>query len=413
MEFYKIFIMALIEFSAHIVIWCKIGLPWKNNRLKLIALSILITIMVCLTSQLKFRFLASQIIVIASVAIAYKRPLKKTLVEFGTIVICTYLVSVPSVFIVSLFSTSNFNDYTTSMIGLTLYVSTTIILAWLLPLDKWFKKYEYLLEKFIFVIIALLLLSNILTMVRLDSPDLHVIMCLLFLGLIAVIFAFIQSLMEARDQKEMIRAYEQQTTTILPLLDEIRSRQHDFKNHLATIYGFCRQDRDMRSEACEYIEGLNESLRNADSFIHMEDKTIGAILYSKACEASSKDIEFKYELPYTKVEFPLKGYEHAAIISNLIDNAFEAQMNGAEEKKVIFKTGANEAEKFIEVWNNGEPISSKDIHKLFKKGFSTKAENSGHGYGLYTVKKIADQYNAAIEVLAQDSFTVFRVVFTA
>ncbi len=411
MEYFKEPLIMAIESIAIFSIWCKIGLPWKNNKLKLIVLILVLSIMQSFIGQFRLRFLASHILAISSVAIVYKRPLKKTLVEFGTIIICSYIVSVPSIYIVSLFSTSDFNQYSTRMITLTIYVSATVILARFLPLDKWFKKYENILEKFIFVIIALLLLSNMITMVRLDSPDLFATICLIFLGLAAVIFTFIQSLMEARDQKEMIRAYEQQTTTILPLLDEIRSRQHDFKNHLATIYGFCRQDRDMRSEACEYIEGLNESLRNADSFIHMEDKTIGAILYSKACEASSKDIEFKYELPYTELSFPLKGYEHAAIISNLIDNAFESPTNATETKKVIFKTGVNEAEKFIEVWNNGELIPSNDIHKLFKKGFSTKAERSGHGYGLYTVKKIADQYNAVIEVSAQDSFTIFRVVF--
>lgn len=412
MEFLKEPLIMLIECSTIFYMWYRIGLPLKENKLKLVVYILIMSILQAYISKFTLRFLITHIITVISVAWLFRRSLKKTLVEFATIILVTYPLSAIVVAFSGLILDPDPNNYGSRFLGVCIYAISLFILFKFLPVDMWYKKYESTLENFIYAFIAILLLSNMFTLVRLNDVEKFLQFSFIFAAFVAVNMAFIHSYKESREQKEMIRDYDKYTDTIIPLLDEIRSRQHDFKNHLAAIYGYCQTSEDAIGNIRNYVEELNESLKSADTLIRLKDKTIGAIIYSKACEAQSKNIEFKYEISEKSIDFPFKNYEYAALVSNLIDNAFEAPLaSETESKKVILKIGADNQEKFIEVWNNGAPVPVKDIPKLFKRGFSTKTDKPSCGYGLYTVKKIASYYYGNIEVVSQGEYTVFRIAF--
>ena len=66
----------------------------------------------------------------------------------------------------------------------------------------------------------------------------------------------------------------------------------------------------------------------------------------------------------------------------------------------------------IEVSNESEMINERMIKEFFKKGYSDKGEN--RGYGLYNVKKICEEYGAAIicknQKIEQRNWILFKVI---
>jgi len=106
--------------------------------------------------------------------------------------------------------------------------------------------------------------------------------------------------------------------------------------------------------------------------------------------------------------------ELISIISNLVDNAFEAfQSKSYTDYKEIAVSTFREHEDFcIEVADNGDVISENMRKKIFDKGFSTKtSKKSDHGFGLYIIKQLVEKNNGSICVESSPEITKFTVRF--
>ncbi|BAH05390.1 GHKL domain-containing protein [Clostridium kluyveri] len=215
------------------------------------------------------------------------------------------------------------------------------------------------------------------------------------------------------EHKKSLETYNKYNSVILDLIDEIKSRQHDFKNHFSTIYGMVLtyDEKELRYELKNYLESLQKSLSDTEEYIYMGSKVFAAVIYVKVREAKQKNIDFCFNIEDNTIKFPLRGYELSEVLNNLIDNAFQAVTDMEPDKKNVYlKITQNEKEKCIEVGNTKPEMFEKIIPNIFYKGFTTKKEN-GHGYGLYNVKKIVQKYKGKIEVLIEDENVVFRITF--
>lgn len=215
------------------------------------------------------------------------------------------------------------------------------------------------------------------------------------------------------EHKKSLETYNKYNSVILDLIDEIKSRQHDFKNHFSTIYGMVLtyDEKELRYELKNYLESLQKSLSDTEEYIYMGSKVFAAVIYVKVREAKQKNIDFCFNIEDNTIKFPLRGYELSEVLNNLIDNAFQAVMNMKTDKKNVYlRIMQNDKEKCIEVGNTKPEMFEKVIPNIFYKGFTTKKEN-GHGYGLYNVKKIVQKYKGKIEVLIEDENVVFRITF--
>lgn len=96
------------------------------------------------------------------------------------------------------------------------------------------------------------------------------------------------------------------------------------------------------------------------------------------------------------------------VIENLLKNALDA-MEGHGNIAVQIKNEA--AQLLIDISDSGKGISSKNIHQVFKPGFTTKKR--GWGLGLSLSKRIIDQYHKG-QLFVKNSEpgkgTTFRIV---
>lgn len=219
--------------------------------------------------------------------------------------------------------------------------------------------------------------------------------------------------MRIQEQLKIIYEYNKHKETIVNLVEDTRTKQHDFKNHLNTIYGIVQvtEEQNLKRELVKYINTLNNSLEDIECFLKIENKVLCAIIFNNMYRARRRDIKFQHNIESDLENFPLKDYELSEILNNLLDNAFEAA-EGSEfyKREVHLYIGKENEKSFIEVKNTGRLIKSEHINKIFNRGFSTKNEK-GHGYGLYNVKRIVEANNGRIQLSVEDHYVIFKLLF--
>ncbi|MCI2253967.1 ATP-binding protein [Domibacillus sp. PGB-M46] len=191
--------------------------------------------------------------------------------------------------------------------------------------------------------------------------------------------------------------------------DELRAQTHEFMNKLYVLSGLLQLGR--HEAALEFIqrEADSVSLQQHIVFKQIKDDLIQAVLLGKTAKASEKKISFSIEQESVLSGIPshMDGHALLTIISNLIDNAFEA-VRQKESPCVSFLITDASPTLIIEVTDNGTGIGEQTVSSLFEKGVSTKGEN--RGFGLYNVKEAVDACGGVIEVLPNDpSGTIFTI----
>lgn len=214
-----------------------------------------------------------------------------------------------------------------------------------------------------------------------------------------------------RQEKANMESYYNRYSPVMELMvEDVKSKQHEFKNHINALYGLTQlaDEPSLRDEVLTYLESLNDSLSKVD-IVKSRHNIINAIIYSKVCEAKDRDIDFKYYIKDIEV-LPMKPYEVSEVLSNLLNNAFEeVYKNSLDNRIVELIITDDENSTILEVKNTVSDIKQIKTDKLFKRGFSTKGR--GSGYGLFNVKRIVEENKGKIMVTIDSNCISFTVTF--
>jgi signal transduction histidine kinase len=186
--------------------------------------------------------------------------------------------------------------------------------------------------------------------------------------------------------------------TVQKKIDQSSDKHHDVVNMFNGLY--------LSMESEDSMDELREQMRNIKAFLTGKKvtdqfeagnhvKNLKALLY-ETLEKENKDNELILDLGYFVAHEKILFGQLILILGTLFDNALE---HGGDHPIFI---ELNVSQKIFEltVKNSCEPLSEKQMKKMFKKGYTTK-ESVGNGKGLYNleqeVKKHQDaDFNAMI-----------------
>ncbi len=195
---------------------------------------------------------------------------------------------------------------------------------------------------------------------------------------------------KAETELRMHQMYEE---SFRNLIEEIRLRQHEFDNHISTIYSqhytyHTYEDLvNAQKKHCELV--LQENRYN--KLLSLGNSVIIGFLYGKFVEIEKQGINIMYKIKIENFDVGVPVYKLVEILGNLIKNAVEAVNTGSSIfVSVIEVSGSFE----IEVRNQSRYIGYNEIDLFFSKGFSKKGNN--RGLGLYNVKNICNEYSLHI-----------------
>lgn len=195
------------------------------------------------------------------------------------------------------------------------------------------------------------------------------------------------------------------------LFNSIKEQRHDFNNHVNTIQLLVKMKK--YDDLSEYTAELVGESIAMNQIININLPALSALIQAKTTQAYDRKIKFEYEIANLKsVQFgTVKSTELVKIVSNLIDNAFDAVMETEHPEKIVRVTGQVRGEQLtFTVGNNGNPIPDKLKQQIFEAGFSTKALNrKNSGLGLAIVTKILKKHRGIILVESDEDWTEFSV----
>lgn len=418
MSNYKIFIVVLLEVGSFMLLWNMFNRDYEKTVLKSIAIVFCTSLVVLITNYIypPLQFFVSYLFLFLAIKLTFKKNIKYLLLEFGLVMAVFGIMQLTLIIILRL-SIPDFmakDDFIYLLIANIICMLLSLYIYKYLSYGKlkiFFKQesskiYFFSVNLLIYIVIAKWV-WNFKRHEFLDVIALYLVIPIVFI--LANLF-FLEYNMKNNEMKKSLEEYQKYSTVIWNLLQDVRRRQHDFKNHLNTIYSLVlvSDEKNLKETIAQYMDSLNTSMENMEKVLQIDNTVVTAILYNKINEASKNGIEFKYAIQGGSI-FPFKDYELSEVLNNLLDNAFEAVLNSKSDlKKVFLNIDYLEENYIIEIGNTGKRIEFNDIGKIFDLGYTTK-KGENRGYGLYNVKKIVESYGGRIQLSFENSYTIFSI----
>jgi len=160
--------------------------------------------------------------------------------------------------------------------------------------------------------------------------------------------------------------------------------RHDQKHFLSGL-----KSEMMSNNHKNALNAVNEQLDILNFPIFTESKNgfIGAIINSKAEEAKKDNIEIDFSYRNLKL-INIPSIDLSIILGNLLDNAIEAsqKIESIDQRKIRISVTVHNNHVFINTENNVE--EDVDTNNLI-----TTKPNGIHGFGIISIKNIAEKYD--------------------
>lgn len=206
-----------------------------------------------------------------------------------------------------------------------------------------------------------------------------------------VCFYMTYSLSKSNSETEELRMLRQQeeyrtqyAEEIKNQYEEIRRMRHDMKQNFAVISALHNEGK--YDEAKEYIDKISENLAKFDMIIDVENDFLNAILNFKLSIAQKRGIAVVCD-SVSSID-GIEDIDLCNIIGNILDNAIEAAEK-CDKGMIEVSIRSDENKIHILIANSiGSSVLTRNQELK-----STKKDGFCHGYGVKTIKSIAEKYN--------------------
>lgn len=183
--------------------------------------------------------------------------------------------------------------------------------------------------------------------------------------------------------------------------EEIRRMRHDMKQNLAVLSELYREQK--YDEARNFADKVTKNLAKFDNVIDVQNAFINAILNSKLSTALEYGI--KVICSSSNNVSGIDDIDLCNLLGNMLDNAIEAaKMCEMGYIEVSINSDEN---KILVIIANSIVTSVLNSNKEL---ISTKADSARHGYGIKTIRSIANKYNGTAKFYEEGNLFYCQVL---
>lgn len=163
---------------------------------------------------------------------------------------------------------------------------------------------------------------------------------------------------------------------------ELRKIKHDINGCLEAMKEIVYTEKDL-NQAQRFFDELSQKLGNISTGFYSKNSLINAIIISKAKVCSKQGIKLNIEIDIPE-ELNISDMDICRILTNIFDNAIEANMKLAEGKFIDLLIKENDQFIYLSARNpyNGESVEG-----------TTKSDKKEHGFGMKILKDFAEKYS--------------------
>lgn len=218
---------------------------------------------------------------------------------------------------------------------------------------------------------------------------------LLLIGVYVILNGvFIYNLyIKRRTEKELFKSHEYEDY-LHELMDQMKSREHEYKNHIQHIISISEDDEidDVRKRIHEYADQIVDQDSVTTKGAITDNIAASIFLYQAKKRAENEEVHFEYYIDKPFPEYRIPEKDLVELVSNAINNAFEAASDLEPEKRSVFILFQKD---HIEVINTMACLEDVEY------GVSTKGRE--RGYGRLNMKRIADKYGIKLSTQIEEN----------
>ena len=340
------------------------------------------------------------------------------------VISCTlfYLINLPVLYVSSCLFNQTAHDITVAkgterivilfLTKMLYFVVTQIIVYFKQKRTFLFKSDEWILISLSFTItfiIAFFLYSLSIDLWNQLYVFIVIVALLIILDVIAFKFMIkINQKNKEQTENELLKlSLEQQSEMIEKIkiqYDNLSEMRHDYVHELSYIQGILDEKNYTKLE--KYIKGkLSSEKLKGYNYIFTSNKIIDSVINYKFSVAEQKGISAVCTLTAEISE----SFEHdvSLILSNLLDNAIEASEQLKNIKpEIILKITEKSGYYSIMIKNR----ISNSILSNNQQLCTTKADKKHPGYGLKTVRLLAEAHNGMMDIYEKDGFFIVNIM---
>lgn len=176
--------------------------------------------------------------------------------------------------------------------------------------------------------------------------------------------------------------------------------RHDMKNHLVNIGLLAKSavdgDAKAHSEMINYISQMDAAVEEMCVTHDTGNPVTDVIIGQRFIEAEKKHIKLDSDFTYP-AQLGIDTYDLAVILSNALDNAFEACDGVTESERYVSISSRIKGNTFlIKVKNSYAGDVAFDEHTNLP--LSDKNDSAGHGFGLINIQRFSHKYFGDIDI---------------
>lgn len=264
--------------------------------------------------------------------------------------------------------------------------------------------------KVIALSIAVVLIVNVLICIsrvyEAESFALNIVVKLFCIGFGFVVLLTCAGILSQSERQQQLTIMNQlwkqdmaQFESFKANMDVINMKCHNLKHIIGRIEGKLTE---------EEVSSLQEAIQFYDANIKTGNKVLDVVLCEKAMLCQKKGIRFFCMADGEKLAFltPVQTY---TLFGNIIDNAVEAVSHLQEPENMMISLLCRETNGYLEIEESNYfdgPIILEDNLPA-----TTKEDPSRHGFGIKSIKYIAEQYGGRLTVSIEDDMFFLRIRF--
>lgn len=204
------------------------------------------------------------------------------------------------------------------------------------------------------------------------------------------------------EMDNMLQSQYDQYQTFRESTELINQRLHDLKHQLAII-----SLEEQTSKRIEYVQQIEKDIIQYQAYIKTGNPVADVILTHKNFQCIKNKIAFTC-IVNGKLLNHIETMDLCSLLGNALDNAIDSSLNVKENEKRSISVRIKEQAGFIIFSFQNYTENVPQFHE--KLPLSTKRDKQNHGYGLKSIKYIAEKYSGKITINSKSNWFTLKIL---
>ena len=179
----------------------------------------------------------------------------------------------------------------------------------------------------------------------------------------------------------------------------VNQKYHDLKHQIAMLRTSLVTDGSVGST--EYLDMMLDEIKQYEAQYKTGNRVLDTMLSAEAMKAQAKGIELTCVADGEALSI-MKTMDISALFGNALDNARESTQQIADKSQRLIHLAVDTQRSFLHI--SVENRYEGDLKFRHHLPLTTKSDKNLHGYGVKSMKQIAEKYGGSIRADAEDGW---------